>query len=204
LRPRIHETEPKAIVLEAGIAPNDHDGVAVDAEKVIRAEIAIVAVRGNAVAMVASALLPRAVLGLPVMRAAALPGTLLLACLLALLLLWLRPGLLGTTLPAFGLLLPLLNRLPLGLPLLLLPLLSRLPLSLPLLLLPLLNLRFPNLPLLLSRLSLRLPSLLLSLLALLLFALLLFRLSRLFLAILLLVLLVLVRSSRSRKSHEQK
>jgi len=162
----------------------------------------MVTIGRNAVAMVASALLPRAVLGLPVMRAAALPGTLLLARLLALLLLWLRPRLLGTTLPAFGLLLPLLNGLPLGLPLLLLtrlslrlpslllPLLSRLPLSLPLLLLP--------------RLSLRLPSLLLPLLALLLFALLLFRLSRLFLALLLLVLAVLVRSSRSRKSHEQK
>ena len=93
-RPRINQTEPIASVLEAGIPANDNYWVAVNAEGVSRTEIAIVAVVGNAIALVAATLLPIAVLGLPVMRTVLLPVTLLLAFLPALLLLGLHSDLL--------------------------------------------------------------------------------------------------------------
>jgi hypothetical protein len=51
------------------------DGVPVDAERVIRTKVAVVAVLWNAVAVVVAALLPVAVLGLPVMRAMFLPDS---------------------------------------------------------------------------------------------------------------------------------
>ncbi len=65
--PRINQTEPKAVVLEAGEAANNHIGLVVDDEPVVLAEVAIVTVVRDAVAVVAAALLPRAVVRLPVL-----------------------------------------------------------------------------------------------------------------------------------------
>ena len=93
-RPRVNQTEPIASVLEARVSAHDNYWVAVDAERVTRTKVAIVAVVRNAVAIVAAALLPIAVLGLPVMRAMLPPVTLLLAFLATLLLLGLHSDLL--------------------------------------------------------------------------------------------------------------
>src|ERR1019366_172756 len=65
--PRINQTEPKAVVLEAREPANHHIGLAVDDERVVLAEVAIVTVVRDAVAVVAAALLPRAVVRLPVL-----------------------------------------------------------------------------------------------------------------------------------------
>ena len=93
-RPRVNQTEPIASVLEAWVSAHDNYWVAVDAERVTRTKVAIVAVVGNSVAIVTAALLPIAVLGLPVMRTMLLPVALLLAFLPALLLLGLHSDLL--------------------------------------------------------------------------------------------------------------
>ena len=90
-RPRISKAEPKSAVLEARITTNHHHGVAVDSERVLRTKVAIVTVLWNAVPVVATALLPVAVLGLPVMCAMLLPGATLFAFLPVLLLLRLHP-----------------------------------------------------------------------------------------------------------------
>ncbi len=59
--PRIDQTEPKAVVLEPREPANNHIGLVVDDEPVLRAKIAVVAFVRDAVAVVAAALLPRAV-----------------------------------------------------------------------------------------------------------------------------------------------
>ena len=59
--PRIDQTEPKAVVLEPRKPANNHIGLVVDDEPVLRAKIAVVAFVRDAVAVVAAALLPRAV-----------------------------------------------------------------------------------------------------------------------------------------------
>ena len=64
--PRINQGEPIAAVLEAGEAADHHVGLAVNDKSMARAEVSVVAIVRNAVAVVASALLPRAVLRLPV------------------------------------------------------------------------------------------------------------------------------------------
>jgi hypothetical protein len=86
-RPWINEAEPESAVLETWIPANHHYGVTVDAERMTRAEVAIVPVLGNAVALVATALPPVAVLGLPVVCAMLLPSRLLFAFLAMLFLL---------------------------------------------------------------------------------------------------------------------
>jgi len=78
--------------LKAGISADDHYRVAVNAEGVIRAKVTVIAVFGNAVAVVAAALLPVAMLGLPVACAMLLPDSLLFAFLAVLLLLGLNVG----------------------------------------------------------------------------------------------------------------
>jgi len=82
-RPRIKDTEPKAAVLEAGIPANHYHRVAVDAERVIRAEVTPITVLWNAVAVVAATLLPGAVLGLEATCAMLLPDSPLFALLAA-------------------------------------------------------------------------------------------------------------------------
>jgi hypothetical protein len=81
LRPRINEAEPVAAVLKAAISANIHHWETVDAEPVILTIVGTVTVIRNAIAVVSAALLPGAVLGLPVTRTVALPGGLLHACL---------------------------------------------------------------------------------------------------------------------------
>jgi hypothetical protein len=86
--PRVNNAEPEAAVLKAGIPANHHHGVAVDAEHVIRTKVPTITVLWNPVAVVAAALLPGAVLGLPVMRTITLPSDPLFASVPVLLLLW--------------------------------------------------------------------------------------------------------------------
>ena len=71
-----------AAVLETGIPANNYHGEAVDAEPVIPTKVATVTVVRNAVADIAAALLPGAVLGLPVVCAMLLPNDTLFSCLL--------------------------------------------------------------------------------------------------------------------------
>src|ERR1035438_9487513 len=73
LWPWVHETEPKAAVLEARRPAIHLHWVPVDPEPVIRTKVATITVIWNAVAVVAATLLPVAVLGLPVMCAMLLP-----------------------------------------------------------------------------------------------------------------------------------
>jgi len=89
-RPGVNQAEPKTVILKAWIPTNHHYGVTVDAKRMTRSEVAIVPVLGNAVAVVAPALLPAAVLGLPVMCAVLLPSRLLFAFLAMLFLLGLH------------------------------------------------------------------------------------------------------------------
>src|ERR1039457_1879120 len=79
--PRIHETEPKAAVLESGIPAIHLYRVPVDAEPVVRTKVATIMVFRNAVAVVAATLLPVAVLGLPVACTMLLPHLPLLTLL---------------------------------------------------------------------------------------------------------------------------
>ncbi len=64
-RPRVNHTEPIAAVLEAGISAYNEEGEAVDAEPMVAAEVSTEALVRNAVAVVAAALLPSAVVGIP-------------------------------------------------------------------------------------------------------------------------------------------
>jgi len=85
--PRIHETEPKAAILEARIPTVDLHGVPVEAERVFWTKITPIAVVGNAVAVVSTTVPPGAVLGLPILCAMLLPNTSLFTLLHALTLL---------------------------------------------------------------------------------------------------------------------
>jgi hypothetical protein len=80
-RPRVNQTEPKAAVLEALISTDKYHREIVDAEPVVLAIVGAETGVRNAVAAVAPALLPGVVIRLPVMRAIALPGGLLLVYL---------------------------------------------------------------------------------------------------------------------------
>lgn len=59
--PRVNKAEPIAAVLEARESANNHVGLTEDDEPVFWAKVAIVTVVRDAVAAVAAALLPRAV-----------------------------------------------------------------------------------------------------------------------------------------------
>jgi hypothetical protein len=93
-RPGVGQAEPIAAVLKAGISTDDHDGVAVNAERVAGAKVTVIAVLGNTVTVVTAALLPVAMLGLIVGGAVLLPDALLFAFLALLLLLGLHVDLL--------------------------------------------------------------------------------------------------------------
>ena len=71
--PRVKDTEPKAAVLEARIPANNYQREAVDVEPVTLTKVATITVIRNTVAVVAAALLPGAVIGLPVICAVLLP-----------------------------------------------------------------------------------------------------------------------------------
>ena len=66
-RPWVNGTDPITLVLEARVSAYHQEGKSVDAESVAGAEVSAVAVVRNAVAAVATALLPGAVIGLPVL-----------------------------------------------------------------------------------------------------------------------------------------
>jgi hypothetical protein len=66
-RPWINRTDPITFVLEAWIPTHYQERKALDAEPMIRPEVSPVAVVRNAIAAVATALLPGAMIGLPVL-----------------------------------------------------------------------------------------------------------------------------------------
>jgi hypothetical protein len=93
-RHRVKATEPIAAVLEAGISANRLEREAIDVESVAPTIVATEIRCRNAVAVIAAALIPSAVVGLPVACPMPLPsGT------LHLLLLWRDPLLPGLPLP---------------------------------------------------------------------------------------------------------
>ncbi len=87
--PWVNGTEPIALVLEPGKSAHNQEGKARDAEAVIAAKVPAETVVRDVITMVAPALLPGAVVGLPVARAMLLPcallDVLLLLCALRLL-----------------------------------------------------------------------------------------------------------------------
>jgi hypothetical protein len=87
IRVRIHEREPIAAVLESRHPAIQHEGHAVDTERVIGAVVAGVVAVGDAVAAIAAALLPGSLLISPAWSAMLLPDSALLHLLSLLLLL---------------------------------------------------------------------------------------------------------------------
>ena len=83
-RPRINRTEPIALVLKAWKSAHNQKGKARDAESVISAKVSAETVVRNVITAVATALLPGAVVGLPVSRAMLPPGALFYMLLCAL------------------------------------------------------------------------------------------------------------------------
>jgi hypothetical protein len=65
-RPWINRTEPITLILESRIPAYNQERLAVDTESVIRSKVNAEAVVRYAIAVVPAALLPRAMLGLPV------------------------------------------------------------------------------------------------------------------------------------------
>jgi len=80
--PRVNRTDPVTVVLEAGISAYNQKWQAADSETVIRTKVSAVTILRNTVAVVAAALLPGAVVSVPVLRAVLPPCTLLHAMLL--------------------------------------------------------------------------------------------------------------------------
>ena len=76
-RPRVNDAQPVAVVLETRIAANHHERQALDPEPMIRSEIPAEAVVGNPIAVISAALLPGAMIRLPVCCPMLLPGSLL-------------------------------------------------------------------------------------------------------------------------------
>jgi hypothetical protein len=66
-RPRVNGTEPITVVLEARVSADNQEGEAVDAESVVLTKISAEAVVRDAVAVISAALLPVAVVGVPVL-----------------------------------------------------------------------------------------------------------------------------------------
>jgi hypothetical protein len=66
-RPWVHSAEPITLVLEAWISAYNQEGQAVNAESMVRPEVSAEAVVRDAIAVVAAALLPGAVIGFPVL-----------------------------------------------------------------------------------------------------------------------------------------
>jgi hypothetical protein len=76
-RPWVNGTEPIALVLEPWKPAHNQEGKARNAESVIAAKVSEETVVRNVITVVAPALLPGAMVGLPVARAMLLPGALL-------------------------------------------------------------------------------------------------------------------------------
>jgi hypothetical protein len=80
-RPRVHETDPIALILEARVPSHNHEGQTVDTESVVRTKVATETVVRDAVAVISATLLPSAMVGIPVLGAMPLPRALLDALL---------------------------------------------------------------------------------------------------------------------------
>jgi hypothetical protein len=65
-RPRVNETEPIALILEARVPTYNQKGQSVYAESMVRPKVSPEALIGNAVSVVATTLLPAAMVGIPV------------------------------------------------------------------------------------------------------------------------------------------
>lgn len=76
-RPGIEHRNPIAVVLEARIPVVDHKRESVDSKRVSASEVDAIAGGGDTVGVIAAALSPTAVVGLPVSRSTTLPGVLL-------------------------------------------------------------------------------------------------------------------------------
>ena len=64
-RPRVNRTDPIALVLEAWVSPYNHERQRVDSKSMIPSKVSAVAVVRNAVAAIATTLLPGAMVGVP-------------------------------------------------------------------------------------------------------------------------------------------
>jgi len=73
-RPWIHKADPIPAVLKPWVSANGHGGKATDAKSMLRSEVSAVPALGDAIPVVAAALLPAAVIGLPVFCTVLLPG----------------------------------------------------------------------------------------------------------------------------------
>ena len=152
-RPRVHETDPIALILEARVPTHNHEGETVNAESVVRTKVSTETVVRDAVAVISAALLPSAMVGIPVLGAMLLPRALLDALLfLGALRIFIAALLLSMLLLVVPILLRLLRVLLLAVPVLLLRLLSMLLLAVPVLLLRLLRVLLLVVPVLLLRL----------------------------------------------------
>ena len=67
LGPRVNEADPIAVVLEARISSNNKEWLVINSELMLRSEISTVPVVRNAVPVVAAALMPIAMVGVPVL-----------------------------------------------------------------------------------------------------------------------------------------
>ena len=76
-RPWVKHAEPIPIILKAGISFINFHGVAVDAETMILTKVAVIMVFRNTIAAITAALLPCAVISLPILCAMLLPNVLL-------------------------------------------------------------------------------------------------------------------------------
>jgi hypothetical protein len=63
--PRVNEAQPIATVLEAGISAHNQKGQSVDAEPMVRSKVSTEPVVRDAIAVIATPLLPSAVVGIP-------------------------------------------------------------------------------------------------------------------------------------------
>ena len=72
-RPRVNQTDPIAVILEAREAAYNQEGQAVNAETMVRPKVSAEPVVRDAVAVVATALLPGAVVRIPVLGSMLLP-----------------------------------------------------------------------------------------------------------------------------------
>ena len=98
-RPRVQETDPIALILEARVPTHNHEGQTVDAESVIRTKVSTETVVRDAVAVISATLLPSAMVGIPVLGTMLLPRGLLDALLfLSALRTFIAPLLLGVLL----------------------------------------------------------------------------------------------------------
>ena len=65
LRPWVNETDPIALILEARVSANNHEGQAIDAEPMVATKVSAVTVVRDSIALISATLLPVAVVRVP-------------------------------------------------------------------------------------------------------------------------------------------